>query len=485
VIPFYSDKPSNKFREFSNFFRLARPYEYVLPAFARRKGFPESVWCSFSEKAIMAVKAALMGDLEAWHNIDAADDPKSVKAFGRGVRNFDDQVWMNHLEDIAFDVVRQKFEADKKCRELLLSTGDAIIAEAAPNDCIWGIGLATSDDRAYHPDQWLGRNVLGYALMKVRELIRGKSAGQATEETEVATVATQEDAKAAAASEAVPVAREENPSRERRKRWGNQVGQSSSIGSGAASSSSGTAAAAALTPAALDPLLQPDASGDNGDIFAVLDFEATCDNGRWEVQEVIEIPLVLVDGASGLKLAEFRTYVRPHHRPQLTAFCTQLTGIQQNTVDEAPSFSKAFAQVQEWLDSELVRLKVTNCIFVTCGDWDLRSMLPQQCSLSGQHVPGRFRRWLNIKKLFEKVMERPGQGMASMLAVLGLKLQGHHHSGLDDSRNIARILQTLLERGRANGSIAGRADIEQLLSSSAQFAPQWKGCSKGNGKSKR
>jgi len=216
-------------------------------------------------------------------------------------------------------------------------------------------------------------------------------------------------------------------------------------------------------------------------VFVVLDFEATCEDqqvtARWEPQEVIEIPLVIVDGATGAQLSEFRTFVRPVRRPRLTEFCTRLTGIQQSTVDEAPSWGEAFYQAQAWLDSELERLKHPSCIIVTCGDWDLRSMLPRQCALTGTHVPERFRKWLNIKNLFHVAMKRPGKGMLDMLNGLGLKLQGRHHSGLDDSRNIAAILQALLRKGAVVD--------ERMLSSSAQAGPLLKSEGKGKGEKRR
>lgn len=37
--------------------------------------------------------------------------------------------------------------------------------------------------------------------------------------------------------------------------------------------------------------------------------------------------------------------------------------------------------------------------------------------------------------------------MAGMLGQLGLSLEGRHHSGIDDCRNIWRIIQQLLEKG--------------------------------------
>jgi len=183
VIGFYSDREGNAFREFSNFYRHAQPYEFHLPSFALREGFPKTIWCNFSEKAIMATKAALMGDLEILQSINDADDPKSCKALGRGVRGFDEELWQLHLEETAFEVVRQKFAADRSAQKVLLSTGDKILAEAAPNDCIWGIGLSLRDARVKCPEEWRGRNILGYALMRARDHIRGIPSGIADSTT--------------------------------------------------------------------------------------------------------------------------------------------------------------------------------------------------------------------------------------------------------------------------------------------------------------
>ena len=37
--------------------------------------------------------------------------------------------------------------------------------------------------------------------------------------------------------------------------------------------------------------------------------------------------------------------------------------------------------------------------------------------------------------------------MPHMLELTGLELEGRHHSGIDDSRNIARVALKLLEEG--------------------------------------
>uniref|UniRef100_A0A7S1FG30 NADAR domain-containing protein n=1 Tax=Noctiluca scintillans TaxID=2966 RepID=A0A7S1FG30_NOCSC len=176
IIPFYSDRRGKEFREFSNFYRDAPPYDYTLPTFARQVGLPTTVQCEFSEKAIMLTKAALMGDEEMFTEIMRATDPRTCKSLGRGVRNFDEGLWMQHLEEVAFEVIRQKFEGNAHLRSVLLSTGNAILAEASPNDTLWGIGIGTTDARALCVDQWLGRNILGFALMKARGAIRGDGA---------------------------------------------------------------------------------------------------------------------------------------------------------------------------------------------------------------------------------------------------------------------------------------------------------------------
>ena len=54
-------------------------------------------------------------------------------------------------------------------KEFLLNTGDSILVEASPVDAIWGIGLAADDPAAAEPHNWQGQNLLGFALMRVRD----------------------------------------------------------------------------------------------------------------------------------------------------------------------------------------------------------------------------------------------------------------------------------------------------------------------------
>lgn len=52
------------------------------------------------------------------------------------------------------------------------------MVEASPKDRIWGIGLAVEDPRSRNPSQWLGLNLLGKVLMRVRDKIRAEAEGE-------------------------------------------------------------------------------------------------------------------------------------------------------------------------------------------------------------------------------------------------------------------------------------------------------------------
>jgi len=173
VIGFYGRK--SHFSEFSNFHHA--PFDFHLPEFACHEGWNHTIYCEVSEKAIMLTKAALMKDRQSFEEMIKTTDPAAVKALGRSVSPWNQELWEAHLEAVAFEVVRQKFASSRQLRDLLFSTGDHVIAEATRNDSIWGIGINVDDPRVQDQQQWRGRNVLGFALMRVREHLRNERTG--------------------------------------------------------------------------------------------------------------------------------------------------------------------------------------------------------------------------------------------------------------------------------------------------------------------
>ncbi|MFR1478973.1 MAG: NADAR family protein [Hydrogeniiclostridium mannosilyticum] len=87
----------------------------------------------------MAAKAELFGDQEIREQILNCNDPKQIKALGRMVRGFDQNVWDRFKYPIVLSGNRCKFSQNRDLQEFLLSTGDSVLVEASPYDNIWGI----------------------------------------------------------------------------------------------------------------------------------------------------------------------------------------------------------------------------------------------------------------------------------------------------------------------------------------------------------
>ena len=131
----------------------------------------DGVTYTTAEHWMMAEKARLFGDTEMLAEIIEAPGPHEAKNLGRKVRNFDADVSAKCFEIVVKGNV-EKFQQNTEMRKFLLSSGDAILVEAAPRDQIWGIGLGEHNERAKDPAQWRGRNLLGFALTEVRTRLR-------------------------------------------------------------------------------------------------------------------------------------------------------------------------------------------------------------------------------------------------------------------------------------------------------------------------
>lgn len=187
-----------------------------------------------------------------------------------------------------------------------------------------------------------------------------------------------------------------------------------------------------------------------GSVYIVLDFESTCDHPKQcSPQEIIEFPSVVVDAKTLDIIDQIQIYVKPVHHPILTKFCTELTGITQHTVDNAVEFPAAFKMYNKWLSKYHHR-----CInFITCGNWDLKTMLPAQCRLNGiSKIPGIYKRWININQAFKQIFNKKSGGLKGMLHQLGLQFEGRPHSGLCDSINTAIVWKKIQLARRASMS---------------------------------
>lgn len=175
--------------------------------------------------------------------------------------------------------------------------------------------------------------------------------------------------------------------------------------------------------------------------YLVVDLEATCDDAGTiprEQTEIIEIGAVRVDGGSLEPTDEFQTFIKPVRHPTLTPFCVELTSITQDDVDAAPSFAEAMAAMARFIGDRAP-------LFCSWGDYD-RKQLAHDATHHRVRVP-LGPQHLNLKQAFSDALgHKKRYGMARALLRVGLPLDGTHHRGIDDARNIAKLLPYAVER---------------------------------------
>jgi len=177
------------------------------------------------------------------------------------------------------------------------------------------------------------------------------------------------------------------------------------------------------------------------DYYLVIDLEATCDEGHRiprERTEIIEIGAVLVDANSLHIVDELQTFVKPVVHPVLTAFCTQLTSITQSQVAKAPTFPLAVERLRAFIGE-------TSAKFCSWGDYD-KNQFAREAERNQVTLPFT-RGHLNLKQAFsERLGEARRYGLGQALRRVGLRFEGTAHRGIDDARNIARLLPLILGR---------------------------------------
>lgn len=125
-----------------------------------------------AEHWMMAGKARLFNDNDILEKILAAETAPETKKLGREITGFKSEVWEKEKCNLVLQGNLLKFSSHPELKEFLLKTGDQVIAEASPVDNIWGIGLAADHADAENPPKWKGENLLGYALMQVRDILK-------------------------------------------------------------------------------------------------------------------------------------------------------------------------------------------------------------------------------------------------------------------------------------------------------------------------
>lgn len=124
---------------------------------------------SSAEQYMMYKKAVYFKDKHTAEKILKTDDVAIIKALGRIVANYNENCWNGVRQIVVFEGLVAKFSQNPDLKKRLKGTGNALLAECAVNDKIWGIGLSMTDPDRFNIYKWKGQNLLGYALTEVRK----------------------------------------------------------------------------------------------------------------------------------------------------------------------------------------------------------------------------------------------------------------------------------------------------------------------------
>jgi 3'-5' exoribonuclease 1 len=176
----------------------------------------------------------------------------------------------------------------------------------------------------------------------------------------------------------------------------------------------------------------------------VVDLEATCCDLKTiprHQMETIEIGAVMVVRETLEIVDEFQTFIKPVRHPILTKFCLELTSITQSQVDTAPDFATVMSTWQTWLS------KFDNAIFGSWGEYD-RTQFQQDSKYHQIDLPYPVSsNHINLKEMFSTAQGlNKRYGMAQALDLAKIPLTGTHHRGIDDARNISKLLPYILGR---------------------------------------
>jgi len=122
-----------------------------------------------TEQYIMKMKQELFepDNIGLANSIRCSQNPYNIKTMGRHVKNFNETIWRNERESIAYKGIFAKFSQNNDIKLKLLSTKNKKLYEASKYDKIWGIGYNSDEVFNISPTEY-GENILGKTLENVR-----------------------------------------------------------------------------------------------------------------------------------------------------------------------------------------------------------------------------------------------------------------------------------------------------------------------------
>ena len=169
LAPDYVKEPP----KFIGFLQPNKEYGFLSNSFRCEFTDNNGVKYTSVDQYLMYQKALTFNDEEAAKRIIAVNDPAVVRDFGRKVRNYDDEIWKGKRQLILNDAIQMKFSQNAGLQEMLVNTGDALLAECNPHEATYGIGVSIFTKGIDNKENWDGANLTGHTLMNYRDKVKG------------------------------------------------------------------------------------------------------------------------------------------------------------------------------------------------------------------------------------------------------------------------------------------------------------------------
>jgi inhibitor of KinA sporulation pathway (predicted exonuclease) len=173
-------------------------------------------------------------------------------------------------------------------------------------------------------------------------------------------------------------------------------------------------------------------------MLIVLDLEATCwaEPNILFKSEIIEIGAVKVDLKTNQIVDTFDALIRPTINPELSDYCTNLTGISTDMVRGSEYFWQVYPKFVRWAGSKQKGL------IGAWGDYDKRAL---ERDVNSHNLDWELtERYLNISHFYLLKKGGKKRGLLKAATESGITFDGPQHRALSDALVAAKIFLTLL-----------------------------------------
>lgn len=188
---------------------------------------------------------------------------------------------------------------------------------------------------------------------------------------------------------------------------------------------------------------------DRYDTVLFLDCEYTCKEDSlatgWSdpsfPMEALQVGFVYYDNRNKAVVDTFERFVKPRINPEMTNYCVDLLGFDQNEINSASRLEDVADEIKSFLPHEAFTAK--NC---TCSWGNDRNHLKDELKKYGYDDPFIPMEHVDLGKIFKEYLGKDPQKPMERLAIkqiLGIPIGHYDHTALGDSFDLIDMYEFL------------------------------------------